>query len=139
MATTKEVDRVKDRPVNDRMEGILRDPVRWKGGELVSYVKDIGNGDPGYDAKIRKVLIMKQDGSEHVVPETEILREANAPVSEATFVPDRVPDATMPPANPALSGGNPQARPDVPDDDDDKPAARTTHRTSTAAAAKKRR
>jgi hypothetical protein len=62
-----------DRPVNDRREGIMRDPVNWN-GEIVSYVKDIGNGDPGYDANIRQVLIMTQDGTEKVVPETEILR-----------------------------------------------------------------
>lgn len=103
-----------DRPVNDRTEGILRDPVRWKGGEIVSYVKDIGNGDPGYNANIRQVLIMKQDGTEQVVPESEILREVN-PAAQVTTEPDRRPEHTLPPSLEGQDEGgddkNRQARP----------------------------
>lgn len=105
------------RPVNDRNEGILRDPVMWN-GEAVSYVKDIGNGDPGYNANLRQVLIMKQDGTEQVVPETEILRDRKAAVQE-TSEPDRRPDLTLPKSLEGLDEGggdkNRQARPSADD------------------------
>lgn len=102
-----------DRPMNDRTEGILRDPVNWK-GQIVSYVKDIGNGDPGYNAGLRQVLIMKQDGTEEVVPESEILREVK-PAAQVTSEPDRRPDQTLPPSLEGQDEGgddkNRQARP----------------------------
>lgn len=102
-----------DRPVNDRIEGVMRDPVNWK-GEIVSYVKDIGNGDPGYNANIRQVLIMKQDGTEQVVPESEILKPVQ-PVVPVTSEPDRRPEHTLPPSLEGNDEGgdtkNRQARP----------------------------
>lgn len=88
-------DRPTDKPVNDRSEGIIRDPVMWNGNEIVSYVKDIGNGDPGYDAKVRKVLIMKQDGTEVVVPESEILKDKTQ-TPQPSAEPDRRPEETLP-------------------------------------------
>jgi hypothetical protein len=108
-------------PVNDRNEGMLRDPVVWgaddegNGGEIVSYVKDIGNGDPGYNANIRQVLIMKQDGTEQVVPESEIVRNRETVVRSRE--PNRRPDATFPAAAPGdgttgTGDDNPQSRPD---------------------------
>jgi hypothetical protein len=108
-------------PVNDRNEGMLRDPVVWgadeegKGGEIVSYVKDIGNGDPGYNANIRQVLIMKQDGTEQVVPESEIVRNRETVVRSRE--PNRRPDATFPAAAPGdgttgTGDDNPQSRRD---------------------------
>lgn len=76
-----------DRPSNDRSEGILRDPVRWK-DQTVSYVRDVGSGDMGFDANKRHVVIALPDGSTKVVPESEIMRErARAP--EATHELDR--------------------------------------------------
>lgn len=102
-----------EQPVNDRREGIIRDPVNWK-GEIVSYVKDIGNGDPGYNANLRQVLIMKQDGTEQVVPESEILRDKK-PVVQQSAEPDRRPEQTMPPSLEGEDEGgadkNRQARP----------------------------
>lgn len=95
-------------PVNDRREGVLRDPVVWKqgktaestmedkDGEIVSYVKDIGNGDPGYNAAVRQVLIMKQDGTELVVPEIEITRDRKQVFADSGTEPNRRPDLTMP-------------------------------------------
>lgn len=103
-----------DKPVNDRREGIIRDPVNWK-GQIVSYVKDIGNGDPGYDANIRQVLIMTQDGTEKVVPESEILRDRKVMVEQNVSEPDRRPEHTLPKAVAGLDEGdaerNAQARP----------------------------
>lgn len=84
----------KDKPVNDRREGIVRDPVNWK-GQIVSYVKDVGNGDPGYNANLRQVVIMLQDGTEHVVPESEIMRERKVASEQANEL-DRRPDQTLP-------------------------------------------
>lgn len=110
------------RPVNDRREGIIRDPVNM-GGEIVSYVKDIGNGDQGYDANIRQVLIMRQDGSEEVVPETAILRGKRVMAETDQSEPDRRPEHTLPPfIAGAEEGGldrNAQERPGV--DDPPKP------------------
>lgn len=110
----------RQQPMNDRAEGVLRDPVVWRkggegDGEIVSYVKDIGNGDPGYNANLRQVLIMKQDGTETVVPESEISKERRQPVLQPDNVPDRRPDQTFPPdVKGADEGGldeNRQARP----------------------------
>lgn len=100
-------------PVNDRKEGIVRDPVNYK-GEIVSYVKDIGNGDPGYDASVRQVLIMKQDGTEIVVPETDILREKKTHNVAQSHEPDRRPDQTLPQAQ-VKPGDNAQERDPAPE------------------------
>lgn len=110
-----------DAPVNDRTEGILRDPVLWKGAEIVSYVKDIGSGDPGYDASIKQVLIMKQDGTQEVVPESEISREKKVLPPATAMEPARVPEATLPPVAPGPDNPNPQARaaPEQADDDEE--------------------
>jgi hypothetical protein len=97
------------RPMNDRTEGIMRDPVNYK-GEIVSYVKDIGNGDPGYDAKIRQVLIMLQDGTEKVVPEADIMREKPKTPPQMSDVLDRRPEETLPKTGADDSGKNRQAR-----------------------------
>jgi hypothetical protein len=121
-----------DRPVNDRREGIMRDPVNWN-GEIVSYVKDIGNGDPGYDANIRQVLIMTQDGTEKVVPETEILRNKRVMAEQDQTEPDRRPDQTLPKAIAGEDEGgadrNAQARPAVDDGRTAPQPAPTTTRT----------
>lgn len=94
------------KPVNDRREGIIRDPVLY-GGVVVSYVKDIGTQDPGYDANVRQVLIATPDGKTQVVPEADILREKKKAVTEE-MEHDRVPDRTLPdnPANPTLERAN---------------------------------
>ena len=114
-----------DKPVNDRTEGILRDPVVWrKGGEgegeIVSYVKDVGVHDPGYDAKIRQVLIAKQDGTTEVVPESEILRQREVNLPLTASEPARVPEATTPPVAPGDDApDNLQAREPVPAEADE--------------------
>lgn len=103
-------DESKNRPVNDRREGIVRDPVNWQ-GQIVSYVKDVGNGDPGYNANLRQVVIMLQDGTEKVVPETEILRGPSEAVIQQMSVIDRRPEETMPKALAGIDeGGNDQNR-----------------------------
>lgn len=76
-----------ERPSNDRSEGILRDPVRWK-DQTVSYVRDVGSDDMGFDANVRHVVIALADGSTKVVPEIEIMRERQVPPS-ATHELDR--------------------------------------------------
>jgi hypothetical protein len=98
-----------DKPMADKRDGVVRDPVNWQ-GQVVSYVKDIGNGDPGYDANVRQVLITLADGTEKVVPEAEILRN-KPPAGEATET-DRRPDETLPVDHPGnLTGAGSRTLP----------------------------
>lgn len=88
---------------NDAREGIIRDPVRWN-GQIVSYVKDVGVGDPDYDANVKKVLLQVPGGGTQAVPETEILRNV-APRESDSFQADRDPTKTFPKGHPADVGG----------------------------------
>lgn len=70
-----------DMPVNDRLEEVVRDAVTYQ-GNTVSYVKDVGTSDPGYDANVRQVVIGHPDGKTEVVPESEIMRVAKPAAAE---------------------------------------------------------
>lgn len=86
-----------DKPTNDKLENVVRDPVLYQ-GQTVSYVKDIGNGDPEFDANVRKVMITMPSGEELVVPESEILRKGSSQVpQDATTLnrPDNPPKSNL--------------------------------------------
>lgn len=86
-----------DKATNDKLENVVRDPVLYQ-GQTVSYVKDIGNGDPEFDANIRKVMITMPSGEELVVPESEILRKGSTQVpADATTLnrPDNPPKSNL--------------------------------------------
>lgn len=89
-------------PNNDALEGVIRDPVIHN-GEVVSYVTDVGVGDPEFDPNIRKVLLQPIDGPARRVPASEINKTVTPMVAEDRS-PDRVPHLTFPAGHPLAFG-----------------------------------
>lgn len=86
-------------PVNDKLEGVIRDAVMYK-GQPVSYVKDIGVHDISeYDPHVRKVVLHTADGETLVVPAAELNVEVTPPVVPQ-MRPKRVPELTFPKGHP---------------------------------------
>lgn len=85
-------------PVNDRLEGVIRDPVRYQGG-LASYVRDVGVHDVDYDPQVRKVVLVTEDNKRVVALAADINTSVVPPVVE-TRRANRAPDKTFPVGHP---------------------------------------
>src|SRR4051812_36336572 len=88
----RDVEHPADQQPNDTLEKMIRDPVVYE-GKTVSYVKDVGTHDEGYDATLKQVLIQHPDGGTEVVPESAIMkRVAPAGPEGRDYVrPDQAP------------------------------------------------
>jgi hypothetical protein len=84
-------------PVNDRLEGVIRDPIEFQGG-IASYIRDVGVHDVDYDPQVRKV-VLEANGKRVVARAADINTTVAPPVVE-TRRPKRVPDKTFPVGHP---------------------------------------
>ena len=76
----------------------MRDPVHLNGGEIVSYLKQVSAGEPGWDPNQKMALIQHADMTTSVVPLTDISKPGGAPPIVQASMPDRVGDQEQIPA-----------------------------------------